>query len=174
MEGYTNLSLIGFYWYDENIEYGQSTIEIPLIQQVAVYIHSLGYKFYWIPDYQGQGFQIWHQLGFDVANMQPNYYTAPSSVPAQRLAIAAAISKQYGLGIEIEMDNNILNMTSSGATYRTKVQSYFSYGSTVGYKGTFCAWYQGIKTLESASQSNDAPVRTMYDLSEQWMMPTYQ
>ncbi len=172
--GYTNLNLIGFYWYDENIEYGLSTIEIPLIQQVAAYIHSQGYKFYWIPDYQGQGFQIWQQLGFDIANMQPNYYTAPSSVPAQRLAVAAAISKQYGMGIEIEMDDNILNMTPGGSSYRMKVQSYFSYGSTEGYKGTFCNWYQGIKTLENASQSTNAPVRAIYDSSEQWMMPTSQ
>ena len=51
------------------------------------------------------------------------------------LAVAAATAKQYGMGIEIEMDNNILNMTPSGATYREKVQSYFSYGSTEGYKG---------------------------------------
>ena len=171
---YQNLRFTGFYWYDENIEYGKSPIEIPLIQQVAAYIHSRGYRFYWIPDYQGQGFQIWKRLGFDVANMQPNYYTAPSSVPAQRLAIAAAISRWYGMGVEIEMDNNILSMTSSGATYRTKVQSYFSYGSSEGYKNTFCNWYQGIKTLGSASQSTNAPVRSIYDLSDQWMMPTYQ
>lgn len=172
--GYPNLNLIGFYWYDENIEYGLSTIEIPLIEQVAAYIHSQGYKFNWIPDYQGQGFQIWQQLGFDVANMQPNYYTAPSSVPVQRLAIAASISKQYGMGIELEMDNNILNMTSSGSTYRTKVQSYFSAGSTYGYKGTFCNWYQGIQTLGDASQSTNTPVRAIYDSAEQWMMPTYK
>lgn len=171
---YTNLKLIGFYWYDENIEYGKSQIEVGLIQHAAAYIHSRGYKFSWIPDYQGQGFQIWQQMGFDVANMQPNYYTAPSSVPSERLAVAAAIAKQYGMGIEIEMDDNMLNMNPNGATDREKVQNYFSYGSTQGYKGTFCNWYQGIKTLGKASQSTNAPVRAMYDSSEQWMAPTYQ
>ncbi len=172
--GYENLRFLGFYWYDENIEYGKSTIEVPLIQRVAEYVHSRGYRFYWIPDYQGQGFQIWQKLGFDVTNMQPNYYTAPATVPAQRLAVAAAIAKQYGMGIEIEMDNNVLNMTPSGATYRGKVQSYFSYGSTEGYKGMFCNWYQGIRTLEDASQSTNAAPHAIYDSAEQWMMPTYQ
>lgn len=170
--GYQNLDLVGFYWYGENVKYNLSPVEEQVMSEVIGYIHDRGYKVNWIPYVQGEGFRHWQRLGFDQVNMQPNYMF--HNVTVDRLAQNANMAEQYGMGIEMELDNRILQATPAGAAARAKFVAYMDYGWQTGYMHAFNNWYQQVRTLQYASQSTDPEVRRMYDLAYLWIKGTYK
>ena len=83
--GYTNLDLIGFYWLEEYVNYDRKYYPLSmqkdyeLFTYASNYLHSLGYKFIWIPYHNASGYSDWKTLGFDFASYQPNYFwSAPA------------------------------------------------------------------------------------------------
>jgi hypothetical protein len=168
---FQNINLVGFYWYIEGVMNDLSPIEEQVVENAAAYIHAKGYQFSWIPGNDCAGFRKSKLFGFDVVNMQPNYMF--EAVPADRLHQTAALAQQYGLGVEMEMDDGILQPDSVGATDRAKLLAYLDYGVTDQYMVSFVAWYQQVKTLSSASSSINPDVRQMYDLVYQFVKGRY-
>jgi hypothetical protein len=170
--GYQNLDLVGFYWYSEGIKYGNSPVEELLATEVTRYVHERGYKMNWIPYVQGEGFRHWERIGFDQVNMQPNYMF--QTVTVDRLQQNAEMARRYGMGIEMEVDNRILQVNAVGAATRAKFVAYMDYGWQSGYMRAFNNWYQQVRTLQYASQSTIPEVRRIYDLAYLWMKGTYK
>ncbi|MDF2628013.1 MAG: type protein [Symbiobacteriaceae bacterium] len=170
--GYQNLELVGFYWYSETVRYNLSPVEEQVMSDVIRYVHDRGYKVNWIPAVQAEGFRRWQQIGFDQVNMQPNY--AFHAVTVDRLQANADMADQYGMGIEMELDNRILQMNAAGAAARTKFLQYMDYGVKTGYMHAFSNWYQQVRTLSYAAKSPYPEVRQMYDLAYQWVKGTYK
>lgn len=170
--GYQNLDLVGFYWYGESVRYQMSPVEEQVMSQVISHVHDRGYKINWIPYVQGEGFRHWERLGFDQVNMQPNY--AFNNVTVDRLQQNANMADLYGMGIEMELDNRILQETAAGAAARAKFIAYMDYGWTTGYMHAFNNWYQQVRTLQYASRSTNPEIRRMYDLAYLWIKGTYK
>lgn len=166
-EKYPNLQFDGFYWYDETIHYYVDDLEEQVVKQMNAYIHQLGKMSYWIPFYQSSGFNMWKDLGFDYAIMQPNY--AFENASQTRPTDAANLAKRFGLGVEIEINNNI-----RATDVRQKFKDYLDQGITADYmKDAVKAWYLGNLTLQEAYESTDPQQREIYDNIYAFIKGTY-
>ena len=99
---YQRLRFDGFYWLQETAP----SSDIEVIGRVASEVHARGLRLLWIPYYDAQGWERWHELGFDEAWLQPNYFF-DRDVPASRLDSAAARAIGRGMGLEIEFDGRL-------------------------------------------------------------------
>ncbi len=152
------IELAGFYWLEELIHFDIAG-ETNLVKQVADYLHSLGYKFCWIPWFRAPGHEIWDQVGFDFCIHQPNYMFN-DKVPLQRFLDVSSDAKKYRQGIEIEADHRVI--TSKEA--RERFRDYLRAGVTYGFmKEALHGYYQDVKVLGIAASSNDPEVRAIYD-----------
>ncbi|MBR4852027.1 MAG: DUF4855 domain-containing protein, partial [Clostridia bacterium] len=70
--GYSNTEVGGFYWFEEALN-PTDRYEKEIIRDTCEYIHSKGYKCFWIPYFCALGYEDWQSYGFDCACMQPNY-----------------------------------------------------------------------------------------------------
>jgi len=157
--GYDNLRLDGFYWYHEAIETGDPQ-EGELLKFTADYLHSLGYLFIWIPYYQSPGFRDWKSYGFDAACMQPNYMFHEDAT-INRVYDNATLSKQLGLGVEIEISGAAFDKGEYLERYRT----YLRVGVETGYMNSIKMYYQdgGPGVYYSAYKSTDPVIHSIYD-----------
>lgn len=150
-----NSTLAGFYWHEESIQYNASE-EMEILLYASEYVHSLGYKFIWIPYYQAWGYDNWKANGFDIACIQPNYVFQKVAT-RQRLYDNAEIAKKFGLCYEMEIN---------GVTDKESIDRYKEYlevGVEMGYMNTIKMYYQGSSDFLSASKSTDKLVRSVYD-----------
>lgn len=151
---YKHLDLVGLYWVHEATE----TMDKTLLPLVGKEVRKPGMKFFWIPWYKAPGSSLWATYGFDTAIHQPNYFFR--DMAETRLSDAAAYARQYGMGVEIELDDRALN----DAAYREKYRAYLRYGQTEGYQeGALTAWYAGGDTLVKAAWSTNPDQRAIYD-----------
>ncbi|MDD4125004.1 MAG: DUF4855 domain-containing protein [Eubacteriales bacterium] len=161
---FTNQKLVGFYWYDEALDFSDSLNKDTLFYAID-YVHTLGYYIIWIPYYQASGFTQWEQVGFDAANMQPNYMFKEESTQ-QILYDNAALAKMYGMGVEIEIQGKAL----SDPEYHDRYTAYLKAGVECGYMNSVKMYYQdaGPGVFYSAYASNDPYVRAIYDITYQY------
>lgn len=146
---YKNIHLAGFYWVAE-----KSTHTNVILKPVADYIKSKKYGFEWIPYYNAEGYSFWKDYGFNYAYLQPNYFFR-DDVPVSRLNEACAQAKSYGMGLELEFDNNALK--SYGKAY--KLRDYMRVFKELGvWEKSRLAYYQGswsLRALKYSSQPED-------------------
>ena len=168
--GYSNLDLVGFYWYEEGADFDVDDSEAAMLQFTGDYVRSLGKVFTWIPSYQSSGFEEWDSLGFDGAIMQPNYVF--DNFPEQELGEAADACRKLGMGVEIEIHWD----ATTDSTYRNKYYDYLNYGVTKGYMtGAVHAYYQngGPGTFYDCCTSTDPQLRAIYDQTYKFIKGTY-
>lgn len=150
---FTNLELTGFYWMSETVSDQEA------MKYTADLVHSLGYKYYWIPYYEASLYWKWEYLGFDAMAYQPNHYFANTT--ADRIREAADRAKRVGSGLEIELDDGVF---LDGR--RQKLIDYLQGAQDYGYDGnTFRAYYQDLHTLYKAATSTKKRDRQVYE----WM-----
>lgn len=138
--GYENFDLEGFYWLDESTA---ASKDLPTT--VSTYIHDKGYKFYWIPYWNADGAMNWSTYGYDVAYQQPNHYFN-SNILDTRLDDACRFAKQYGLGLEMEFESNVL-YESVNSRY-SRLESYINKFEENGvFAGSSIAYYSGTKAI---------------------------
>ncbi len=148
--------LRAFYWFEEDINYGDK-YELDLIAFARDYLHSLGYKLFWIPYFEASGFQDWKENGFDIACMQPNY-AFNDKVPLKRLYDNAKLTKQLGMCYEMEIGG-------FDAHHADKFRSYMDCGAETGYMNSIKMYYQGGVPGEfyKAFKSEDPDLHALYD-----------
>lgn len=155
-EQFEHLEFIGFYWLAESLS---SPGDAELVRQTADLVHERGYKMFWIPHFEAQGLDKWHEIGFDVVILQPNYMFN-DRLPRNRLLDAAQRAYALGLGVEIEADRSVLSSASGRERYR----DYLWAGVKYGYmENAIHAYYQEIDLLGRAFFSTDPEVRALYD-----------
>lgn len=159
---FSNLKLNGFYWYDESIGLGSSD-QREYVQYVVNYLHDLGYYVIWIPYHMAGGYSSWKEVGFDCANMQPNY-VFNDEVPESRLYVNAELAKKYGMGVEIEADGRVV---SDGSDRYDRYLAYLRTGVETGYMNTIKMYYfdavPGV--MLSAYETTDPKYHQVYDLT---------
>lgn len=160
---YKHLKLWGLYWMHE----GVGGRDHAVVKQVADYVHSKGVGLHWIPWFRAPGYEQCHEVGFDFTIMQPNFafMTTPGglAVPDQgRLSINAALARDLGLGVEMEMNMGVA--TDPGQ--RMNLQLYVNHGvdELDGYmNGAVRAWYQAYELVAGLYRS-DLPINNrLYD-----------
>lgn len=167
--GYTELELVSFYWYNEFVAYQLAEKDGELIRRTGDYVRSKGARLQWIPYYFGRGWDEWKDIGFDSALMQPNYTF--HNTTADRVDAVAQAARAHGMGVEIEMSDAVL----TNPEIRDKYYTYLDKGVEYGYmKGSYNAYYQQVKTLLKAAQSDDPDAREVYDLTYQFIKGTYK
>ena len=168
---FRHLRLWGFYWMNEGIAPPDEAI----VKMTAQSIHSLGYKFHWIPWFNAPGVEKWRELGFDLTIMQPNFAFIPPTgllrVPDEnRLTTAANLCRRLGMGIEMELNMGI-DMEANKAAFvdprdRINLQLYLDHGDTLldGYQaGAVRAYYQGYNAVAGLCTSSDPALRQLYE-----------
>ena len=159
-KSYQNITLDGFYYFDEVIRLSDDTIAAQTIQGITRAVHDNSMKIYWIPYYQAEGFSKWSSFGFDYAIMQPNY-AFYNDASVTRIADCAALAKKYGLGIEMELGS----LVDDENQRLTKFKEYLIQGADddLGYQNqSLIGWYTGTWDLYNAS-INTSNARYIYD-----------
>ncbi|MBR5746372.1 MAG: DUF4855 domain-containing protein [Clostridia bacterium] len=153
---YPHCELSAFYWFEEDINYADK-YEFATIAFARDYLHSLGYKLFWIPYFQASGFQDWKEAGFDIACMQPNY-AFRDTVPRQRLYDNARLTKQLGMCYEMEIGG-------FDAHHVDKFRDYMDCGAETGYMHSVKMYYQGGVPGEfyKAYKCDDPSLHALYD-----------
>jgi len=148
--------LKAFYWFEEAINYSD-LYETELLAFARDYLHSLGYKLFWIPYFQACGFQDWKENGFDIACMQPNF-AFNKTIPDERLYENAAVTRQLGMCVEMEIGG-------FDAYHVDRFRKYMDCGAETGYMDSIKMYYQGGVPGEfyRAYKSEDPELHAMYD-----------
>ncbi|WP_134698534.1 DUF4855 domain-containing protein [Ammoniphilus sp. YIM 78166] len=167
---FSHLELVGIYWFQETMD-DRIPYEKELVQLVANLVHEDGHKLMWIPYFGSHGYEHWSTYGFDYVFLQPNFYVKDTP-PAKRMENIARIAEKNHLGIELEMDDNILlnryyydlfyEQLNKGAEF-----NLHTHASNAYYLG-------GSKVLVQASKSSQPLARQIYDDMYRWINGTYQ
>ncbi|MDD4158988.1 MAG: DUF4855 domain-containing protein [Proteiniphilum sp.] len=144
---FENVELVGFYWLAE-----EATNSRDLAKDVANYVYSKQYDFYWIPYFTADGYSEWKKLGFNVVYYQPNYFFN-ESVPYERLQETCDRAQKFQMNLEIEFDERALKNNKDWG-YRLK-----DYLDVFEQNGVFdslnVAYYQGGDAFYRLSQSKE-------------------
>ncbi len=163
------LNLTGIYWYQESMD-PTTPGDVELVQNVARLVRNDGLKFFWIPFYGAQGYDVWRSYGFSHVFLQPNYY-ASNVPPDERIDKAAELAKRYNLGLEIECDDGILYSPEYYNLFYKQLNKAQQLNID---KEASKAYYAGSKTLVRAWRSDNYKIRSIYDDIYKWLNGTYQ
>lgn len=160
--GFENIDLCGLYWVEESLFTNGGIM--PVINEK---IHSHGLRSYWIPYFpSNREFSCnWKHYGFDMAYHQPNYFFR-RDVPLSQLEETCDVSKQYGLGLELEFET-----IGTSRALHSDPDSYYdrlvAYLDVFGQKGVFdssaVAWYSGSRGFIDMARSTDPKDREICD-----------
>jgi len=154
---YESIELAGFYWMNENVNH-RSPMDEELIRYTGTVVQEMQLNYYWIPYFDAPGFWRWDQLGFDAAALQPNHFFG--STDASRITAAANQARRFGMGVEFEVNDNVLVK----APFQRKYEDYLDGGITYGYDGdTFRAYYQDRHTFFKMAYHENDRTRELYD-----------
>ncbi|MDD4660936.1 MAG: DUF4855 domain-containing protein [Massilibacteroides sp.] len=144
---YQNLELIGFYWLEE------STVKCgDLPKYISKYIHQLNKRFYWIPYWNAQGYNLWKKLGFDTAFLQPNYFFN-KEITDDRLDQACNTANKFNMALEMEFDSRVLYENDD--SYYSRLESYINAFEDNGvFEKSAIAYYSGTKGILDMYRSN--------------------
>lgn len=168
--GFKNLDLAGIYWYGESIE-NTNAGEKDLVINTARLVRNNSQKFFWIPYFGTKGYENWRSYGFSHVFLQPNYF-AQDSPPEDRMDRAAELARRYGMGIEIECEENVLYDQKYYDLFYRQLQK----GHQLGFDGPVTnAYYMGVvkKTLVKSARSNVPQTRAIYDDLYRWISGAY-
>lgn len=154
---FTNIELVGFYWMRETV----TGSDISLVVEVNRYIHQKSYLSFWIPYYFAQGVSSWRELGFDCVALQPNYFFY-FWAHYERVHEAAQRAKSLGIGIEMEIDENIIRNPDE---YVPRYKKYLESAIKDGFAYGFMAYYQSFKTYKLLCLSTNQTLRELYDMT---------
>ncbi len=155
-KNYKHITLNGFYWFTEEINYSDAQL-LEILRYTTDYVRGQGLITTWIPYFRATGYNDWRHLGFDLACYQPNY-AFNQGVPDIRLFDAAATAKLLGMCIELEI----------GGTedwHIDRIKKYYAAGAITGYmKDAAHMYYQGGVPGEyyKAYKSDDPKLHSVY------------
>jgi len=170
----SHLRLWGFYWMHEGI----GSWDEGLVRSVAGAAHERGMGFHWIPWFRAPGCDRWRELGFDFVIMQPNYAFRPLPRGAlvtdeDRLSHNANLSRELGLGVEMEMGSRVLEDPGQ----RLNLRLYLNHGvdELDGYmSGAVRAWYHVYDAIAAMQRSDRPDLNQMYDDLYHFHQGTYR
>ena len=157
--GYEHITLEGFYWFHEDINYLDEVNEGMQLSAIAKEAAAKGTQIFWIPYYAANGFSNWNAYGFSATCMQPNIVFSQNTAISQ-LYKAVDYIKALGMGIEIEVDDSSLSQLE----FYKRYMRYLGYGIDAGYmKDCMHMYYQGHDIFYQACNGKTEMARNVYD-----------
>ncbi|PCL93093.1 DUF4855 domain-containing protein [Paenibacillus lautus] len=165
--GYSNLELVGMYWLEEQISTHATGPE--MVKRASDIVHNAGLKLFWIPHFMAYKAFMWKDVGIDAVSLQPNYFF--EKLDPSRLEDTADMAKRYGMSLELEFDDRMIN----DAVFRERFIEYLNSGVDTGLmQHGYKAYYQGNNAVYNAAKSTDPATRVLYDWLYQFSKGTYQ
>jgi len=165
--GYSNLELVGMYWLEEQISTHATGPE--MVKRASDIVHNAGLKLFWIPHFLAYKAFMWKDVGIDAVSLQPNYFF--EKLDPSRLEDTADMAKRYGMSLELEFDDRMIN----DAVFRERFIDYLNSGVDTGLmQQGYKAYYQGNNAVYNAAKSADPATRVLYDWLYQFSKGTYQ
>lgn len=150
-----NLELTGFYWLAEEATHTRS-----FVKQVSGYIHDKKYLFYWIPYFKSDGYNTWRELGFDQAYLQPNHFFK-ADIPDSRIDDACAIAREYGMSMEMEFDERVIEKKGWGSRLHAYIDGFTRNNV---FNETDVAYYVGSDGMNDLWKGSDEDRKLYYKL----------
>ena len=159
---FRNIRLSGFYWFCEELDFsdeGSKSISLT----VTDYVREKGLKTCWCPYFYAPGYEIWKELGFDIATHQANFFPEhhadwPNRGTEERLPLVAATVKECGIGVGMEMgDSEIASAVIFKKYLKAGVEYGFMHAPHIYYMG------RGPETVSDICNSDNKCLRTTYD-----------
>ncbi len=164
---YSNLELVGMYWLEEQISTHPTGPE--MVKRASDIVHNAGLKMFWIPHFLAYKAFMWKDVGIDAVSLQPNYFF--EKLDPSRLEDTADMAKRYGMSLELEFDDRMIN----DAVFRERFIEYLNSGVDTGLmQQGYKAFYQGNNAVYNAANSADPATRVLYDWLYQFAKGTYQ
>jgi len=164
---YSNLELVGMYWLEEQISTHPTGPE--MVKRASDIVHAAGMKMFWIPHFLAYKAFMWKDVGIDAVSLQPNYFF--EKLDPSRLEDTADMAKRYGMSLELEFDDRMIN----DAVFRERFIEYLNSGVDTGLmQQGYKAFYQGNNAVYNAANSADPATRVLYDWLYQFAKGTYQ
>ncbi|OME77393.1 hypothetical protein BK120_26080 [Paenibacillus sp. FSL A5-0031] len=165
--GYSNLELVGMYWLEEQISTHSTGPE--MVKKASDIVHNAGLKMFWIPHFMAYKAFMWKDVGIDAISLQPNYFFEKQD--PSRLEDTADMAKRYGMSLELEFDDRMIN----DAVFRERFIDYLNSGVDTGLmQQGYKAYYQGNNAVYNAAKSAEPATRVLYDWLYQFVKGTYQ
>ncbi|RJE85216.1 DUF4855 domain-containing protein [Paenibacillus sp. 1011MAR3C5] len=165
--GYSNLELVGMYWLEEQISTHATGPE--MVNRASDIVHNAGLKLFWIPHFMAYKAFMWKDVSIDAVSLQPNYFF--EKLDPSRLEDTADMAKRYGMSLELEFDDRMIN----DAVFRERFIEYLNSGVDTGLmQQGYKAYYQGNNAVYNAAKSADPATRVLYDWLYQFSKGTYQ
>ncbi len=149
------LELTGFYWLAE-----EATNSRDLVKDVADYSNEKGYKLFWIPYFNSDGFNEWKELGFNQAFYQPNYFFGEER-PISQIEKACRDALRYGMSMEIEFDERALAKNGWGYRMRDYIRIFDEHDV---WDNMEVAYYQGGDAFYKLFHSENPEDNQLYYL----------
>ncbi|HOK10049.1 MAG TPA: DUF4855 domain-containing protein [Candidatus Hydrogenedens sp.] len=162
---YSNLKLLGFYWLGESIPPEMENT----VKQTADIIHQANLLFFWIPYFTANNVWAWKKLGFDFMFYQPNYFFEGKGGDI-RLGLTAYRVEQFNCGVEIELDDRILNSD----VHQLRFLKYVQAGAQFKWNQRPMAWYQANDTIYKLVKSENEKQQEIYQTIARFITQTYQ
>lgn len=152
---FKHIELAGFYFFKEN-----SKDDEELIQKIGKHVKSKKMTYYWIPYLWAPGFDKTHDLGFDVAYQQPNYFFKKSNLaPEARMDFVLNHAKKHNMGLEMEFNSDIQYVF-----FQMRFLDYLNWFEKFGvWDNASVAYYQDFQTFREMSLSNDPQIQILYE-----------
>lgn len=179
---YENLTLAGFYWYREEVNYSDSAHEEELVTGMNSYVQDLGYSTIFDPFYLSIGYDIWQELGFSGCVMQPNVAFRENRpyFSIEMLGEFAQTIYEENIGVEIETDEPSYFTSSEYLEAGYNYESYLYYGAATGYMDAVKTFYQGAGPgsiydfcYAGTSTVKGQYLRRLYDITYDFLKGTY-
>ena len=158
---FTNIELVGFYWFDEFV----SEEQLEWYNRVTDYVRSKGLITMISTFYKAPGWTLCDEAGFDLHSMQPNYYPT-GTVGSMNIGTERRLGATMNLinnrrigGIETELGYHTEKDSITGLkmTLKLGVETGIVNGYHVHYFGG------GPSSPYEMSRSTDAYFRSCYD-----------
>ncbi|MBQ9310217.1 MAG: DUF4855 domain-containing protein [Bacteroidales bacterium] len=177
--GFSNLELGGFYPMTEELPTtraglpGQGEVGMDGWEQqykrwddifpaLSDYIHQYKQSVVWIPYRNAAGYRYTSELGLDYVFMQPNRLW--NSDARYNMADFFETISAFGLGMELEFDDNILSGRANSDTYQARWREYVDGMRENGVYGSRrFALYQDTDSFNHFRLSGNARDREIYD-----------
>ena len=138
--GFSNISLVGFYWIEEHDSHSYN-----ILNDVADYIHGKQKLFYWIPYWTAPGYNLWRRYGFDAAFLQPNHFF-DETIGDSRLEDACRTANKFNMALELEFDYRALYDAPN--SFYSRLESYIDYFEKFDvFEKSSIAYYSGTRAL---------------------------
>jgi hypothetical protein len=154
---FDHIDFAGFYWLNETVISVEDEL---LVRDVANLIHANQKRFIFSPHANATNYKNWKQYGFDAAYFQSNAKNAEagSDVYKKRLHWGFMNSYQYGMGVNLEMEDISFSAIDS---LKKSFDPYMEYARRYGFQGS-TIMYQGTVMMHRIGAANTRLYRDQY------------